>query len=289
MRTEGGPGAIIEEEGPSAFPPALASQVAIGTGLDYDGRMTPAKDIATPRLDKVRRTRAPARTQSERREATIQVILDEAETLFAYHGRDGVTIKAIASAAGVTPALINYYFDGLENIFEAVWSRRASILNPIRIQVLNDYELVNAGKLEAAGAIDAFLKPIFDHVFSLGDGWSNFMSLIGMTNTTRFCGAFYMDKHFDDVVQRFLEIMRQIGNVPDEELFWFTHHLLGSLTFSMAQTGRINRISKGKCSSADYENVLRSSVQLFSSAYAALAVKYGNDSPSHSMINNTIK
>lgn len=274
MRTESGSGATSEEEAPSTWLAARASRVAIATRLDYDGRMTPAKDIATPLPNKVRRPRTPVRTQAERREATIQVILDEAETLFAYHGRDGVTIKAIASAAGVTPALINYYFDGLENIFEAVWSRRASILNPIRIQVLNDYESTNSGNLEAAGAIDAFLRPIFDHVFSLGEGWSNFMSLIGMTNTTRFCGAFYMDKHFDDVVQRFLEIMRQIGNVPDEELFWFAHHLLGSLTFSMAQTGRINRISKGKCSSADYDNVLRSSVQLFSSAYAALVAKY---------------
>ncbi|MEA1085168.1 TetR/AcrR family transcriptional regulator [Sphingomonas sp. CD22] len=274
MRDEGGVDAAINGQVSQAWTPTLASPVAIADGLEYVGKMTPAKDIATPRPNKARRTRAPARTQTERREATIEVILDEAETLFAYHGRDGVTIKAIASAAGVTPALINYYFDGLENIFEAVWSRRASVLNPIRIRVLNEYEATNAGKLEAAGAIDAFLRPIFDHVFTLGDGWSNFMSLIGMTNTTRFCGAFYMDKHFDDVVQRFLEIMRRIGNVPDDELFWFTHHLLGSLTFSMAQTGRIDRISKGKCSSADYENVLRSSVQLFSSAYIALKNKY---------------
>lgn len=274
MRDEGDANAVINGEDSHVWTSALASPVAMGKRLEYAGDMTPAKDIAAPRPNKVRRTRAPARTQSERREATIQVILDEAETLFAYHGRDGVTIKAIASAAGVTPALINYYFDGLENIFEAVWSRRASVLNPIRIQVLNEYEAMNADKLEAAGAIDAFLRPIFDHVFSLGDGWSNFMSLIGMTNTTRFCGAFYMDKHFDDVVQRFLEIMRKIGKVPDDELFWFTHHLLGSLTFSMAQTGRINRISKGKCSSADYDSVLRSSVELFSSAYTALMVKY---------------
>ncbi|TCM07424.1 TetR family transcriptional regulator [Sphingomonas sp. PP-CC-3G-468] len=277
MRTESGPHVATEEEVPSAWLPSPGSRVAMATRVDYDAPMTPAKDIAAPPSNKPRRNRAPARTQSERREATIQVILDEAETLFAYHGRDGVTIKAIASAAGVTPALINYYFDGLENIFEAVWSRRASILNPIRIQVLNDYESLNSGKLEAAGAIDAFLRPIFDHVFSLGDGWSNFMSLIGMTNTTRFCGAFYMDKHFDDVVQRFLEIMRQIGNVPDEELFWFAHHLLGSLTFSMAQTGRINRISRGKCSSADYDNVLRSSVELFASAFTAMMVKHGGE------------
>jgi AcrR family transcriptional regulator len=278
MWDEGGPKAVTDGQIIQARKRAPASPVAMARRLEYAVDMTPAKDIAAPRPSKAPRTRAPARTQSERREATIQVILDEAETLFAYHGRDGVTIKAIAAAAGITPALINYYFDGLENIFEAVWSRRASILNPIRIQVLNEYEALNADNLEADKAIDAFLRPIFDHVFSRGDGWSNFMSLIGMTNTTRFCGAFYMDKHFDDVVQRFLEIMRKIGNVPDEELFWFTHHLLGSLTFSMAQTGRINRISKGTCSSGDYDNVLRSSVELFSSAFTALIVKYDKKS-----------
>lgn len=103
------------------------------------------------------------------------------------------------------------------------------------------------------------------------------MSLVGMTNTTRFCGAFYMDEPFDALVQRFLVIMRQIGQMPEEEIFWFTHYLLGSLTFSMAQTGRINRLSEGRCRSDDFENVLRTSMMLFASAYMALVVEHGGE------------
>jgi len=73
----------------------------------------------------------PPRTQAARREATSRAILDAAETLFSRHGRDGVTIKAVAKEVGVNTALIHYYYDDLEKMFLAVWNRRAAIVNPL--------------------------------------------------------------------------------------------------------------------------------------------------------------
>ena len=47
-------------------------------------------------------------------------IIDAARTAFAERGYDGATIRSIAGAAGVDPALIHHYFDNKEGLFAEV-------------------------------------------------------------------------------------------------------------------------------------------------------------------------
>lgn len=54
---------------------------------------------------------------------TRERILDAAEELFANQGYKGASLKAIASAAGVTGAMINYYFGNKNNLYHAVLDR----------------------------------------------------------------------------------------------------------------------------------------------------------------------
>jgi AcrR family transcriptional regulator len=58
-----------------------------------------------------------------------QTILDAAEGLFARHGFYGVTTRQVATEAGVDTALIHYYFGAKRELFDAVFLRRAEILN----------------------------------------------------------------------------------------------------------------------------------------------------------------
>lgn len=231
-----------------------------------------APDESTPRPKTVKPPRnSHPRTQAERRETTMQAILDVAEMQFAHHGRDGVTIKAVAAAAGVNTALIHYYFEDLEGLFEAVWARRASVINPVRLAALDAYRKDYAGSMTAEGAIDAFLRPVFEFTFRHGEGWSHFTSLVAMTNTTRYGGASYMDEHFDAVVHRLIEMLRIIAaDVDERNIYWLVHHLLGSLTITMAQTGRINQLSGGMCRTVDMEDALRTSVTIFAHGLEAL-------------------
>ena len=73
------------------------------------------------------RKKAPAGAAAEtpRRER----ILDAAEALFAEHGYDGVTLRQIATRAGVDVALANYHFGKKLDLFQAVFERRAALLN----------------------------------------------------------------------------------------------------------------------------------------------------------------
>jgi len=48
-----------------------------------------------------------------------QAILRASRAQFAEHGYDGATIRAIARAAGVDPALVHHYYGGKESLFAA--------------------------------------------------------------------------------------------------------------------------------------------------------------------------
>lgn len=56
-------------------------------------------------------------------EATKQKILDAAEAEFSRHGLKGARTGAIARSAGVTTAMIHYYFENKEGLYKAVLQR----------------------------------------------------------------------------------------------------------------------------------------------------------------------
>jgi AcrR family transcriptional regulator len=64
-------------------------------------------------------------------------ILDAAEALFSEHGFDAVTMRQAARLAGVDSALLHYYFGDKRGLFDAVFLRRAEILNRQRIEALD--------------------------------------------------------------------------------------------------------------------------------------------------------
>ncbi|MFE5094236.1 TetR/AcrR family transcriptional regulator [Streptomyces sp. NPDC056638] len=60
---------------------------------------------------------APHISRADRRRATEARILDSARELFAERGFDRTTIRAVAAAAGVDPALVMQYFGAKRELF----------------------------------------------------------------------------------------------------------------------------------------------------------------------------
>jgi AcrR family transcriptional regulator len=58
---------------------------------------------------------------------TRDAILDAARDLFADRGYDGTSLRAIAGAAGVDPALIRHFYSDKEGLFAAVISSRSTV------------------------------------------------------------------------------------------------------------------------------------------------------------------
>ena len=70
-----------------------------------------------------RPTRLPGRPVGGRSADTRDALLDAAGRLFAEHGATGVSLRRVASEAGVTPAMVHYYFGGKLGLYDAMLER----------------------------------------------------------------------------------------------------------------------------------------------------------------------
>jgi AcrR family transcriptional regulator len=211
------------------------------------------------------------RPKVERREETIAKILDAAEGLFAGFGLHGVTIKDVAKAAGVDTALIHYYFGNKVALFDAVFGRRAVIINDMRLNGMRDYAEAAGDALTIEGVLAAFLDPTFLLLIEGDPGWRNYAALVAQVNNTPAWGGATMRDHFDPVVAAFIALLRRLSpKTPDENLFWYYHLLSGALTLSLAQTGRIDALSGGLCKSTDMAPMREQMISVFAAGFSPI-------------------
>lgn len=77
--------------------------------------------------------RQPGRPSSEERPEVRDALLDAASRLFAQHGATEVSLRRVAGEAGVTPAMVHYYFGGKEGLYDAMLERTfAGVLERVR-------------------------------------------------------------------------------------------------------------------------------------------------------------
>ena len=215
--------------------------------------------------------RPPRRPQSERREEATNTILDAAEKLFALHGRDGVTLKAIATAASVDTALIHYYFGDKDRVFRAVFARRAGEVNAARIAAMDAYEARVGDAKTIEGVLDVFLRPIYEMVIEKGEGWVYFAAIVGHANASHFGGKDVMAENFDPIVQRFIAMLKALApEAPPERIYWFFDLVSSSLTHGLAQTGRVDDVSGGLCRSSDLGAALETMIAVFSNGFRSV-------------------
>ncbi|HET9221202.1 MAG TPA: helix-turn-helix domain-containing protein, partial [Roseiflexaceae bacterium] len=69
-------------------------------------------------------------------ERTREAILDAAEAVFAEHGFDGVSVDAIAAAAGYNKSLIFQYFGDKLGLYTEVVKRADQAMTELLAQVL---------------------------------------------------------------------------------------------------------------------------------------------------------
>jgi AcrR family transcriptional regulator len=189
---------------------------------------------------------------------TRSQILDHAEVLFARHGLHGVTIREVARSAAVDPALVHYYFETKQGLFEAVFERRAELVNAERMRSMNAYAKAAGKNMTVEGCVEAFLEPILRPSLHDNEGWRNYFRLVALVNNTADWGGKMMTRHFDPVVRRLIEPVQQCLPLADpHDVYWCYHFLSGALTLSLSETGRIDRLSNGLCKSSDMEAILK--------------------------------
>ncbi|MFT5608728.1 MAG: AcrR family transcriptional regulator [Parvicella sp.] len=183
-------------------------------------------------------------------------ILDAAEELFSVHGYDGVTMRKIAGNAGVDVALANYHFGRKIDVFNAVFQRRAELLNNSRRDALRKCQQAAGNKSPSVEQIiEAYLRPLETAQESLDHGWKNYLALIAYVNNSPVWGERMMSYLFDDLAHEYIDALKYaLPNAKDADIYWCYQNMSGALTLTFAQTGRIDKLSNGKCHSNDFES-----------------------------------
>jgi len=210
------------------------------------------------------------RSKAEQRAETLEQILDAAEYLFSRHGLHGVTLRDVAHRVGVHTTLLHYYFDDKRSLFDAVFARRAGVTSGRRMEALERYEAAVGDSPTVEGALHAFLDTDLDLYIDGGEPWMNYAAFCARVSNTPE-GAALMDIHFDPVVLKLVTILkRALPETPEEDIFWGYHFVTGSLMNTLARTGRIDRLSGGRCQSDDFAAVKGRMARFMAAGFLAL-------------------
>ena len=211
------------------------------------------------------------RTRAEQRAASVKVILDTSEDLFAKFGYFGVTIKDVADKMGIHPALIHYYFDGKQALFDAVFERRVEYAVTTRTEGLDTYEAKVGSHPTVEGALRAYYDSAFDVYINGDEGWRNFGRIFAQVNNAPGYGAEKMDTYFDPLVLRLIGLLKKaLPEAAPEDLFWSFQFTSGAYTLTLSRTGRIDRLSGKLCASDDFEAVRERFVTFMAGGFNAL-------------------
>ena len=225
-------------------------------------------------MSEVKQVRRKGSVKAERRADMIEQILDAAEFLFSRHGLYGVALKDVAQRIGVHHTLINYYFDDKRKLFDAVFARRAVITSERRMRLLDEYDTATGGKPSVEGALRVFLDSDLDLYIEGGEGWRNYGALGAQVANTPEWGAEMMDQHFDPVVLRLIGLLKKaLPDCAEEDIFWGYHFVTGALMLTLAQTGRIDKLSGGLCKSSDYVAVKERMATFMAAGFLAVCAR----------------
>lgn len=220
------------------------------------------------------KTDARATPKRRRGDTTRLRLLDAAERCFAEGGFDGVSLRTITETAGVDLALVNYHFGSKDNLLREVIARRAKIVHDDRVTAL-EMARHRAGTRPPSveAIIAAFLKPMLRRLQGGEPGWRHYAYLISQLDVSPKFTALTSDV-LDPTALHFINALRQA--LPDAKatsIYWGYMFLLGAMVQVLSETGRIERLSGGQCSSDDIDTALREIVPFVAGGLRAMAAR----------------
>jgi len=199
-------------------------------------------------------------------EATRAKILESAEKLFGDHGYDGVSVRQIAIEAGVPVALVNYHYGSKEGLFRAIFVLRAPLIYDQRVAGLKLAELETDPDRKLEAVVKALIVPMV-HLRNTQKSAGYARILAHEISSPSVRSREIMREFFDPVAHILLDALAEV--LPDrsmEEIHWGYHVMLGAMVYTMADNGRMERLSGGLCSPDDETTAAKHIVALLTAA-----------------------
>lgn len=178
-------------------------------------------------------------------------ILGAAETEFADHGFDGVSVRQIALRADVPVALINYHFGSKEGLYRAIFEMRAPMIVDQRVAGLRLAEMEPERERKVEMIVKAVLVPNL-HMRSTEKS-SNYARILAReVSDPKSLERKVIEEYLDPIAYKVMDALQRA--MPDrsiEEINWGYQAMLGVMVYTMADMGRISRLSGGRCDPED--------------------------------------
>jgi AcrR family transcriptional regulator len=179
-------------------------------------------------------------------------ILNAAESLFAEHGYDGVSVRNIADRAQVRLGLVSYYFPAKQQIFESVVRRRAAVLHKCKMEALS--AITAEGKTPTTHEIlAAFMEPSVRLSLEGGQEWRDYSKVSGQLAQSEAWNLL-RKKYFDPTIKEFIAALKKaVPNATEHSLYyglWFSAMLVVAI---LNGSRRLDELTDGRVRSSDLE------------------------------------
>jgi AcrR family transcriptional regulator len=200
---------------------------------------------------------------------TKERILRVAERLFAEHGYEGVSMRALAAAAGVQLALLSYYFRNKLGIYRAVFERRIKPISEQRRAALRAVMERTDPPPAIGEVLDALARPWVELRGQRGgEHYSRLIAReVGDPKESR---RGIVEDMLDPIAVEFIAAMEKVlPGHPRAHVHWAYHFFIGALLLILANPTRVQRLSGKLCRFDDGEAVVKEIVGFFSASLAA--------------------
>ena len=194
---------------------------------------------------------------------TKDKILNAAERLIGEQGYAATSLRQIIAEAGVNLAAVHYHFGSKEDLLDAVVARKVTPVNEARIARL---ERVEAEAGNGPPAVETVLESFFLPTAEIANRNPDFVRLMGRLLTEGMMPRL-VEKHFHATGLRFVAALRRaIPELPQEELIWRVHFMVGAMAHTMCSAPSFLRMQGDR---ADFEPRMKRLVTFLSAGFRA--------------------
>lgn len=183
---------------------------------------------------------------SQDRQETKEKLLDAAENLFARRCFDEVSIRDLATEAGVNVAAVNYHFQTKENLFQEVIARRFVHQRDATLGALNRY-LVETGEGHDLAPVVHILAEQFLRGSLGSTGGSVFMMIVAreMHANNNHGSMTFFKEMVQPVFRTFALAIRSCRpRMSDEDIAFFVASVVGQIHHFIVRWHKIQTLGK---------------------------------------------
>jgi AcrR family transcriptional regulator len=206
---------------------------------------------------------------------TREKLVIAAENLFALHGYQGVSVRAIAAAAGVNWSLLGYYFRGKEGLLFEVYRRHCNALNAERFQLLKEAR-AEGRPLQLERVIEAFVLPALSVTQTQAGGvsFSRLRAVLAAENSKLLDQL--VAENFDSSSAEFIDALCEcLPQLLRDEVLWRFHFMLGTIYYTASGPHRIKALSEGRCDPASVSENVKHLIPFLAAGFRAPACPVG--------------